>query len=102
MRTNDAESDLDRELARVKLRDVVIGSAVAAVLLVMMPGGAQQGAATTASARARVSRPLLPRPKPDCVKDLRAAAQCPAHIAPRHQAMTDYRAHEIEMHHNVD
>jgi hypothetical protein len=98
MGTDDAQSDLDRELTRLKLRDVVIGSAVAAVLLAMMPGHAQRGAMPAAGGRARVSTPLLPKPKPDCAKHTDDHCDGPHH-AMRH---TGYLIHGDTAAHTVD
>jgi hypothetical protein len=101
MCTNDAESDLDRELMRLKLRDIVIGSAVAAVLLVMMPGHAQRDAASTAGERARLSAPLLPKPKPSCVSRASHPEHCATQRTPQHHAMY-YRAPARDVRHSVD
>lgn len=99
MGTTDADSDLDREIARLKLRDIVIGSAVAAVLLAMMPGHAQRGTASTTSGRARVSTPLLPKPKTSCMKS--AAPHCQEYINSRHHSAADY-VQPGTAHHSVD
>lgn len=98
METDDAQSDLNRELTRLKLRDVVIGSAVAAVLLAMMPGHAQRGTASAAGGRARVSTPLLPKPKPDCAKHTDGHCGVPHH-ATRHAG---YLIHRDATAHTVD
>jgi len=100
MRTDDAESDLDRELTRLKLRDIIIGSAVAALLLFMMPNGTQRSAATTAGGRARIATPLLPKPKPNCAKHQNE--HCPAQMYGRHHAMMRYPAYPDATHHTVD
>ncbi len=84
---------------RLKLRDIVIGSAVAAMLLAMMPSHAQRGAASAVSGRARVSTPLLPKPEPACAKH--AGSHCDAPVHARH-ATTNYRIHRDAAGHTVD
>jgi hypothetical protein len=63
--------DRDRELSKAKLRDVVIGSAIAATLVALMPTEQSQRDVTLAGtliARPRAPKAILPKPKPDCAK----------------------------------
>jgi len=100
MRAGDLENELDGEITRLKLRDIVIGSAVAAVLLAMMPGHVSRSAAPVA--RARVATPLLPKPKSVCAKGDTRSAHCPAQPGVRHHAMMEYPSHRAPAPHIVD
>jgi hypothetical protein len=67
IRTADMDSDLDREILKLKLRDILIGLAVAAALLVAMPlSGPRRGPAFAGVVPLRAKSPaiILPKPKP--------------------------------------
>ena len=102
MGTNDAEHDLDRELARLKLRDIVIGSVLAAILLATIPDSTQRGIATNTNARARMPMPLLPMRKSGCAKDADGAARCSRRARPPRRAVIDYSACATRIFHRVD
>jgi hypothetical protein len=60
-----------REVSRARLRDIVIGSAIAATLVAMMPAnetGRNVVLASPSLPKARALRFLLPKPKPACAK----------------------------------
>jgi hypothetical protein len=66
---------LSREVSRVRLRDIIIGSAIAATLVAMMPAdetGRSVVLASPSLPKARAPRTLLPKPKPTCADTPRA------------------------------